>query len=98
MPLRVPAPPLGLGVDTSLDSIGFYKLRAGEDKEDHLYNAETIVALQQATQNGDYSRFKEYTAMVDNQQKPHTLRGLLELLVPRVRLRLRDAQQWFERM
>ncbi|BCI61429.1 glutamate synthase large subunit [Solibaculum mannosilyticum] len=74
--------PLGLGVDTSLDSIGFYKLRAGEDKEDHLYNAETIVALQQATQNGDYSRFKEYTAMVDNQQKPHTLRGLLEFVYP----------------
>ena len=74
--------PLGLGVDTSLDSIGFYKLRAGEDKEDHLYNAETIVALQQATQNGDYNRFKEYTAMVDNQQKPHTLRGLLEFVYP----------------
>ncbi len=70
--------PLGLGVDPTLDSIGISKLRNGEDKEDHLYNPDTIIALQQATQNSDYNRFKEYTEMVDNQHKPHTLRGLLE--------------------
>lgn len=69
--------PLGLGVDTTLDSIGFHKLRSGDDKENHLYNPATIIALQQATQNGDYNRFKEYTAMVDD-NLPHTLRGLLE--------------------
>ncbi|MFI3227008.1 MAG: glutamate synthase large subunit [Clostridia bacterium] len=70
--------PLGLGVDTTLDSLGFSKLRSGEDKEDHLYNPETIIALQQATQTGDYARFKEYTAIVDKESKPHTLRGLLD--------------------
>ncbi len=69
--------PLGLGVDTSMDSIGLQKLRAGDDKEDHLYSPQIILALQQATQSGDYKRFKEYTAMVDDQHKPHTLRGLL---------------------
>lgn len=74
--------PLGLGVDTSLDSIGFHRLRRGDDKEDHMYNPETIIALQQATQNGDYNRFKEYTAMVDDENKPHTLRGLLEFNLP----------------
>ena len=58
--------PLGLTVDTTLDSIGFHSLRSGDDKEDHMYNPETIIALQQATQRGDYQRFKEYTAMVDN--------------------------------
>ncbi|MCR4693963.1 MAG: glutamate synthase large subunit [Pseudobutyrivibrio sp.] len=68
--------PLGLGLNTSLDSVGFHKLRSGQDKEDHLYNPNTIVALQQATQMGDYSRFKEYTKMVDD-NIPHTLRGLL---------------------
>ncbi len=73
--------PLGLGVNTSLDSIGMHKLRSGSDKEDHLYNPATIIALQQATQNGDYARFKEYTALVNN-DLPHTLRGLLEF-VPR---------------
>ncbi len=70
--------PLGLGVDNTLDSTGFLKLRSGEDKEDHLYNPDIIIALQQSTQNGDYKRFKEYTAMVDDKHKPHTLRGLLE--------------------
>ncbi len=70
--------PLGLGVDTTLDSTGFLKLRSGDDKEDHLYNPQIIIALQQATQNGSYERFKEYSAMVDDCHKPHTLRGLLD--------------------
>ncbi len=69
--------PLGLTVDGTLDSTGFLKMRAGEDKEDHLYNPAVIVAMQQAVRNGDYKRFKEYTAMVDDIHKPHTLRGLL---------------------
>ncbi|MDP4132726.1 MAG: glutamate synthase large subunit [Bacillota bacterium] len=69
--------PLGLGVDTTLDSTGFHALRRGEDKEDHLYNPDIIISLQQATQNGDYNRFKEYSAIVDDVRKPHTLRGLL---------------------
>ncbi|MDO4614181.1 MAG: glutamate synthase large subunit [Lachnospiraceae bacterium] len=69
--------PLGLGVDTSLDSTGFHKLRSGDDKEDHLYNPQTIIALQQAVQSGSYERFKEYTSIIDN-ELPHTLRGLLD--------------------
>ncbi len=69
--------PLELGVDNTLDSTGFLRLRTGDDKEDHLYNPATIIALQQAVQGGDYRRFKEYTAMVDDEHKPHTLRGLL---------------------
>ena len=69
--------PMSLGLNTSLDSTGFHNLRSGKDKEDHMYNPETIIALQEATRNGDYKRFKEYTSMVDN-SIPHTLRGLLE--------------------
>ena len=69
---------LGLGVDTTLDSNGAHKLRSGDDKEDHLYSPKIIVTLQEAARNGDYSKFKEYTAMVDDETKPHTLRGLLE--------------------
>lgn len=71
--------PLGLTVDTTLDSIGNHKLRSGKNGEDHLYNPETICALQEATRSGDYARFKEYTAMVDATDKPHTLRSLLKL-------------------
>ena len=70
--------PLGLGVDTTLDSVGEHKLRSGNDKEDHMYNPETVIALREATQLGSYERFKEYTAMVDKENRPHTLRGLLD--------------------
>lgn len=74
--------PLGLGVDTTLDSAGAHKLRNGDNKEDHLYNINTIVALREATHNGDYNRFKEYTALVNDESRPHTLRGLLDFNFP----------------
>ncbi len=70
--------PLGLGVDTTLDSPGSFKFRSGADKDDHLYSPKIIVTLQQATRENNYEKFKEYTAMVDDERKPHTLRGLLE--------------------
>ncbi|MCR4719139.1 MAG: glutamate synthase large subunit [Firmicutes bacterium] len=69
---------LKLGVDTTLESTGEHKLRSGAEKYDHMYNPKTIVALQKATRLGDYKLFKEYTSMVDDETKPHTLRGLLE--------------------
>ena len=83
--------PLGLGVDTSLDSLGLHKLRSGADKEDHMYNPQTIIALQQATRNNDYNRFKEYTAMVDN-DLPHTLRGLLEFVPQNKEIPLEEVE------
>ena len=70
--------PLGLTVNTHLDSVGNHKMRRGPTCEDHLYSPETIIALQQATKNGDYARFKEYTALVDDEKRPHTLRSLFE--------------------
>ncbi len=72
--------PLGFGVDTTLDSVGTHKLRSGKNAEDHLYSPETIVALREATHTGSYEKFKEYTAMVDDERRPHTLRGLLEFV------------------
>ena len=71
--------PLGLGLDTTLDSIGFHKLRSGKNKEDHLWNPAVITLLQQAVREGSYEKFKAYTALVDN-ELPHTLRGLLEFV------------------
>ncbi len=70
--------PLGLRVNTSLDSIGFHKLRSGEGKEDHLYDPKAIVMLQKATQSGDYELFKEYSAMIHDTNRPHNLRNLLK--------------------
>ena len=69
---------LGLTVNTHLDSVGYHKFRRGPNAEDHLYNPETIIALQEATRNGDYARFKEYTALVDDTKHPHTLRAMLD--------------------
>ena len=70
--------PLGLGTDTTLDSHGEHRLRSGKNAEDHLYNPKTIAALQQAVREGSYKKFKEYTALVDDERVPHTLRGLID--------------------
>lgn len=70
--------PLGLPVDTTLDSVGFHGLRSGREKEHHLYDPSVIVTLQRAVREGDYERFKEYTALVDDPKHPHTLRSLLD--------------------
>ena len=69
--------PLGLGGDPTLDSRGEHKARAGQ--EDHMYSPQVIHLLQEATRRGDYKLFKEYTALVDDASKPHTLRGLMEM-------------------
>ena len=74
--------PLGADVDTTLDSIGTHKYRASKISEDHLYNPLTISTLQQATRTGDYQLFKKYTAMVDDETTPHTLRGLMDFVYP----------------
>ena len=69
--------PLGLGTDETLDSHGEHQARAGQ--EDHMYNPHTIHLLQEAARRGDYRLFKQYTAHVDDETMPHTLRGLLEM-------------------
>ncbi|HPZ00909.1 MAG TPA: glutamate synthase-related protein, partial [Clostridiales bacterium] len=74
--------PLGLGTDTTLDSVGFHCLRSGKDKEDHLYSPEIIIHLQRAVKNGDYEQFRTYTDLVNDAAHPHTLRGLMDF-VPR---------------
>ena len=61
-----------------LDWGGEYQWR--RDGEYHLFNPETVFKLQHATRAGQYKIFKEYTSLVDNQNKNlATLRGLFEL-------------------
>ena len=69
--------PMDLTVELTVDSSGFHKLRSGVDMEDHMYNPLTILTLQKAVQTGDFACFRCYSAMVDDEQVPHTLRGLL---------------------
>jgi len=73
--------PLGLGVDSTLNSGGAHRLRSGSGKEHHMYNPMTIKLLQKAVTEGSYEVFKQYTSQVDLPDLPHTLRGLLELRV-----------------
>jgi glutamate synthase (ferredoxin) len=70
--------PLGLDVDTTLDSIGYHALRSGHDKEDHLYSPETIVNLQQAVRRDSYEQFKTYSSLVNRQDRLFTLRSLMD--------------------
>jgi glutamate synthase (NADPH/NADH) large chain len=41
----------------------------------------TILLLQKAAREGEYSVFKQYSALVDFADKPHTLRGLLDFRI-----------------
>ena len=70
--------PLGLGVDETLNSIGLHKLRSGDQAEEHLYNPKTIIALRDATHSGSYEKFKEYSALINDERKLHSLRGLFD--------------------
>ena len=72
--------PLGLETDSSLDSSGDHKLRS--EKEEHLYNPRTITLLQEATRTGDYNKFKEYTSLVNDENRTMNLRGLLDFKYP----------------
>ncbi len=71
--------PLGLSTDLTIDSMGRHKMRSG--KEDHRYNPKTIHMLQMATREGDYSKFKLYTDMVDREETGY-IRSLMDFNFP----------------
>ena len=56
---------------------GEYQWR--REGEYHLFNPDTVFKLQHSTRTGQYSIFKEYTQLVDDQsQRMASLRGLLK--------------------
>jgi glutamate synthase (ferredoxin) len=60
----------------TLDVGGEYQWR--KDGEAHLFSPQTIHALQKAVKEGKYELYKQYAALVNEQnQKFYTLRGLL---------------------
>ena len=82
--------PLGLQVDTTLDSVGKHKYKSGG--EEHLYNPQTIHMLQQSTRRGDYEMFKQYTEMVDEEGKKINLRGQLDFNFPKKSVPLDEVE------
>ncbi|AEJ03879.1 glutamate synthase subunit alpha [Stutzerimonas stutzeri] len=59
--------------------------------EYHAYNPDVVSALQLAVQSGDYSRFKEYTALVD-QRPVAMLRDLLKVKLADQPLALEEVE------
>jgi glutamate synthase (NADPH) large chain len=56
---------------------GEYQWR--REGEYHLFNPDTVFKLQHSTRTGQYSIFKEYTQLIDNQsERMASLRGLLK--------------------
>ncbi len=82
--------PLGLGNDLTLDSPGHHKMRSGGDE--HLYNPATIHMLQQSTRRGDYEMFKQYTAMVNDEESVKNLRGLMDFHFPKKGVALEEVE------
>ncbi len=64
--------------EIALDPGGIYQWR--KDGEYHLFNPQTIHALQKSVRLGDYEAFKQYSGLVNDHAKQFsTLRGLMEL-------------------
>ena len=62
----------------TLDVGGQYQWRA--DGEQHLFNPQTVHKLQKAVRTNDYKTFKEYSQLVNDQNKRWcTLRALLDI-------------------
>ncbi len=67
--------------DEVLDPGGKYSWR--KDGEYHLFNPMTVHRLQRACRTNDYTVFKEYTELINDQSEQMcTLRGLLEFKFP----------------
>jgi glutamate synthase (NADPH/NADH) large chain len=61
---------------------GEYQWR--REGEYHLFNPETVFKLQHSTRTGQYSIFKEYTKLIDDQsERLAALRGLLKFKDPK---------------
>ncbi|WP_199306963.1 glutamate synthase large subunit [Alkalinema sp. FACHB-956] len=75
----------------TLDVGGEYQWR--KDGEAHLFSPQTIHTLQKAVREGNYDLFKQYAALVNEQnQKFFTLRGLLQFK-PRPPVPLEEVEQ-----
>ena len=63
--------------EPSLEDFGNYNFRrAGEL---HAWNPPVVKALQVSTKEGDYDKFKEYVALVEQKPEPIFLRDLIEV-------------------
>lgn len=64
-------------VDEILETGGVYQWK--KDGEFHLWNPDSISRLQDAARSGDYKKYKEFAALINDQSKnPTTIRSLFK--------------------
>lgn len=74
--------PLGLESDLSLSSVGYHKSINAEGSEEHLYNPATIHMFQTAVRTDDYSKFKRFTSMINEQMGDSHIRSMMDFKFP----------------
>ncbi|MBQ7507686.1 MAG: glutamate synthase large subunit, partial [Lachnospiraceae bacterium] len=82
--------PLGLSTNLELTAYGRHKERS--QGENHRYNPRTIHALQTATREGSYEKFKDYTKLV-NAEETGYLRSLLDFNFPKEGIPLEEVEE-----
>ncbi|MDD8017137.1 MAG: glutamate synthase large subunit [Bacteroidota bacterium] len=77
--------------DTELDLGGNYHYRINGER--HLINPATVTKLQQAVRKNDFKTFKEFSEIINNQNKElFTLRGLMEFKEGTRSVRIEDVE------
>jgi len=67
-----------------LDTGGIYQWK--KDGEFHLWNPESIPALQEAVRNNDPNKFKEFSNLINDQSRqPTTLRSLMKINIKKIK-------------
>lgn len=82
--------PLELGVENEVASIGTHKMRS--NREEHLYNPETIHLLQKASRTGDYAIYQQYAKAVHVEGRNMQLRDMLEFVFPEEGISLDEVE------
>ncbi|XVH30662.1 glutamate synthase large subunit [Haloferacaceae archaeon DSL9] len=81
----------GFGADPQLETQGEYRHRSSGIY--HQWNPQTVGLLQQAVRAGDYEKYGEFAALVNEQgEQLQTLRGLLEFGSDRESIPLEDVE------
>ncbi len=75
----------------ALDTGGVYRWRP--DGERHMYRPRTVHSLQDACTTGSYEKFKQYSALANDEEKEHfTLRGLIDLKYAETPIPVEDVE------
>lgn len=81
----------GADVAPDLESRGEYQWR--RDGVPHLFNPQTVYALQHATRSKRYDIFREYTSLVDHQERQRTtLRSFLDVTPLRAPIPIEEVE------